>query len=140
MAFAQTLLRKMLSDQVSENHYDLFFLVQSRMRDGTISETRLGAHRVVLSAVSDRFEQQCARNDDGSGPNEILIHECSTASVREALEIIYGGELKESKTSVNLALEVWHFGFLFSVDHLIQLARSSCVKNLSTDNCLRILD
>lgn len=139
MAFAQTLLRKMLSDSETEKHYDIFFIVQSRMRNGELSETRLGAHKVVLSAISDKFEQSCIR-EDGSCDNEIIIQDCSAASVREALEIIYGGELRESKSSIVLALEIWHFGVLFHVDHLIHLARTSCLSNLSTDNCLRILD
>lgn len=138
MAFAQTLLRKMLSDSVTERHYDVFFLVQSRKRDGTVSETRLGAHRVVLSAVSDKFEQICSSSV--SSKNEIPIQECSAAAVREALEIIYGGELRESKTSILLALDIWRFGVLFQVDHLMHLARGTCLQNLSTDNCLRILD
>lgn len=143
MAFAQSLLKKMLSDSLTEKHYDVFFHVQQRMRDGTLSETRLGAHRVVLSAVSDRFEQQFAKSDASRGAgatNEIVIRDCSAAAVREALEIMYGGDLQEAKSSVLLALEIWHFGVLFDVDHLIQLSRASCLNNLSTDNCLRILD
>lgn len=127
----------MLNDSLTEKHYDVFFLVQTRMRDGTLAETRLGAHRVVLSAVSNKFEQQFTT---GTKANEIVIQDCSAAAVREALEIIYGGELKDAKTSVLLALEVWHFGVMFEVDHLIQLARASCLENLSNDNCLRILD
>lgn len=127
----------MLNDSLTEKHYDVFFIVQTRMRDGTLAETRLGAHRVVLSAVSDKFEQQFT---NGPKANEIVIQDCSAAAVREALEIMYGGELKDAKTSVLLALEIWHFGVLFEVDHLIQLARASCLENLSNDNCLRILD
>lgn len=138
MAFAQTLLKKMLSDSITEKHYDVFFQVRSRLRDGTHSETRLGAHKVVLSAVSEKFEQLCS-GEPGTR-NEIVIQDCSPAAVREALEVIYGGDLRESKTSILLALEIWHFGVLFKVDHLINLARGSCLKNLSTDNCLRILD
>eukprot|EP00177_Eucheuma_denticulatum_P003327 GFKZ01006012.1.p2 GENE.GFKZ01006012.1~~GFKZ01006012.1.p2 ORF type:complete len:383 (+),score=65.48 GFKZ01006012.1:412-1560(+) len=138
MAFAQTLLRKMLSDSHTEKHYDVFFLIQTPMRDGTLAETRLGAHRVVLTAVSPKFEQQLSKN--GSNSNEIIIRDCSVTAVREALEIMYGGELNEAKKSVLLALEVWHFGVLFGVDHLIHLARASCLENLSNDNCLRILD
>lgn len=145
MAFAQTLLKKMLSDSLTEKHYDVFFHVQQHMRDGTLSETRLGAHRVVLSAVSNKFEQQFAKSDASRGAgngtaNEIVIRDCSAAAVREALEIMYGGDLREAKSSVLLALEIWHFGVLFDVDHLIQLSRESCLNNLSTDNCLRILD
>lgn len=147
MAFAQSLLRKMLNDTVTDKHYDVFFIVQSPLRDGTISETRLGAHRVVLSAVSDKFEEQFLSNEaarssaqGGKPANEIVIQDCSAAAVREALEIMYGGELREARNRVLLALEIWHFGVLFEVDHLIQLARSSCLNNLSTDNCLRILD
>lgn len=142
MAFAQSLLKKMLSDTLTEKHFDVYFHVQQRMRDGTLSETRLGAHRVVLSAVSDKFEQQLAKsNPSGTGSaNEIIIRDCSAAAVRESLEIMYGGDLRDAKSSVLLALEIWHFGVLFDVDHLIQLARASCLNNLSTDNCLRILD
>lgn len=141
MAFAQTLLKKMLSDSLTEKHYDVYFHVQQTLHDGTLSETRLGAHRVVLSAVSDMFEQQLTKSDPSRGvANEIIIRNCSAAAVRESLEIMYGGELRDAKTSVLLALEIWHFGVLFHVDHLIQLARASCLENLSTDNCLRILD
>lgn len=147
MAFAQSLLRKMLSDNVTDKHYDVFFIVQTRLRDGTLSEIRLGAHRVVLSAVSDKFEESFESIEASPSPtqpgkhiNEIVIQDCSAAAVREALEIMYGGELREAKKRVLLALEIWHFGVLFAVDYLIQLARSSCLNNLSTDNCLRILD
>lgn len=141
MAFAQSLLKKMLSDSLTEKHYDVYFHIQQTLRDGTLSETRLGAHRVVLSAVSDMFEQQLTKSDPSRGvANEILIRDCSAAAVREALEIMYGGELRDAKTSVLLALEIWHFGVMFNVDHLIELARASCLENLSTDNCLRILD
>lgn len=140
MAFAQSLLRKMLSDSLTEKHYDVFFVVQSRARDGTVIETRLGAHRVVLSAVSETFQNQFESASTDSANNEITIRDCSAAAVREALEIIYGGELREAKTSIILALEVWHFGVLFNIEHLVHMARAACLQNLSTDNCLRILD
>lgn len=143
MAFAQTLLRKMLSDPVPEKHYDIFFVVESRLRDGTVSDTRLGAHRVVLSAVSAKFEERATEpTNREAGPNisDIIIDDCSPAAVRESLEIIYGGDLREARHSVVLALDIWRFGVKFEVDHLIALARNSCLTNLSTDNCLRILD
>ncbi|CAN8071332.1 unnamed protein product [Agarophyton chilense] len=140
MAFAQTLLRKMRPDSLSDNqYYDVFFVVRSRHRDGTPSETRLGAHRAVLSALSETFDSTCTSVPD-QPHSEILVTECSAAAVREALEIIYGGEMSESQNSIVLALEVWHFGVIFDVEHLIQLARSTCLEKLSTDNCLRILD
>lgn len=212
MAFAQTLLRKMLSDSVPDKHYDVFFVVRNTLRDGSCAETRLGAHRVVLSAVSPKFESyiqypttsasSAATNNNAngttltSGPNDptgtvtsssgpgfvsdqnqhhhhnnssqnlninntisvssghgqtgqvsttslstavIYIDDCSTSAVREALEIMYGGELRDAKHCVSLALDIWRFGCLFQVDHLISLARASCLSNLSTDNCLRIL-
>lgn len=139
MAHAQELLRKMLSDSISEKHYDIFFVVRSTRPDGTPVETRLGAHRVVLSVVSDKFEHKCT-NVPNQPHSEIVVTECSAAAVREALELIYGGEMRQSQSSIVLALEIWHFGVLFNVHHLIQLARSSCLDNLSTNNCLRILD
>lgn len=129
----------MLSDSISEKHYDIFFVVRSTRPDGTPFETRLGAHRVVLSVVSDKFEQECTPVSN-QPHSEIIVTECSAAAVREALELIYGGEMRESQSSIVLALEIWHFGVLFNVHHLIQLARSSCLENLSTNNCLRILD
>lgn len=105
-----------------------------------MAETRLGAHRVVLSAVSAKFEEQAGDTSDGSSVDDIIIEDCGAAAVREALEIIYGGDLREARHSVVLALDIWRFGVMFDVDHLIALARGSCLSNLSTDNCLRILD
>lgn len=141
MAFAQTLLRKMLSDSLPEKHYDIFFIIPASLPDETAttasststSISKLGAHKVVLSAVSSKFEQH-------TKDCEILIENCSVAAVKESLEIIYGGELSEARHSVTLALDVWRFGYMFQVDHLITLARSCSISNLSNDNCLRILD
>lgn len=130
----------MLSDSITEKHYDIYFVVQSHHHDEDEPPTRLGAHRVVLSAVSDKFEYYAADTSDGSTTDEIIIDDCSAAAVREALEIIYGGELRESRNSIVLALDIWRFGAAFQVEHLIALARGSCLANLSTDNCLRILD
>lgn len=149
MAFAQTLLRKMLSDQVSEKHYDVYFIARKREpRDAGIRETRLGAHRVVLSAVSDQFERHARPASVSSSVSsaaslivdEIVVSDCSAAAIREALRLIYGGEPGDALHSVSLALDLWRFGVTFHVDHLIALARSACLANLSTDNCLRILD
>lgn len=148
MAFAQTLLRRMLSDQVSEKHYDVYFIVRTRERhDDGVRETRLGAHRVVLSAVSDQFERYARPMSTSSsacsastGIDEIVISDCSAAAIREALRLIYGGEPDDALQTVSLSLDLWRFGVNFHVDHLIALARSACLANLSTDNCLRILD
>lgn len=134
MAFAQNLLRKMLSDSVTDKHYDIFFVITS----STPTLTRLGAHKVVLSAISPCFEAATQTSDEGV--EEIHISECTPSAVREALEIMYGGDLKESRKSIVLALEVWHFGVIFKVEHLVHLARGSCMNNLSTENCLKILD
>lgn len=139
----------MLSDQVSEKHYDVYFIVRKREpRDTGIRETRLGAHRVVLSAVSDQFERHArpasVSSSGGSAASliidEIIVSDCSAAAIREALRLIYGGEPGDALHSVSLALDLWRFGVTFHVDHLIALARSACLANLSTDNCLRILD
>lgn len=142
--FAQSLLRKMLSSSIPEKHYDVYFVVQQvNPHDNTITSTRLGAHRVVLCAASEKFEQHSVTRtnpEDGTTIDEILIEDCAPGAVQEALEIIYGGELRDSNHSIVLALDVWRFGFIFQVEHLIALARGSCLSNLSTDNCLRLLD
>lgn len=67
------------------------------------------------------------------------MDDCSTSAVCEELEIMHCGELRVAKNCVSLALDIWRFGCLFDVDHLISLMRTSCLDNLSTENCLRIL-
>lgn len=69
----------------------------------------------------------------------IYIDNCSTSAVREALKIMYGGELRDAKHCVSLALDILRFGCLFLIYHLISLARASCLAHLMKDNCLCIL-
>lgn len=129
MAFARTLLQNMLRNSPD---YD----VQLHVEDGDVHT--FGAHRVVLATASDVFADMFAGKRDGVD-DIVRISDFCPEAVKEALGVIYGGELSACVEDWSLAGQVWDFGVRFHIDHVVQLARTAALQLLSTANCLRLL-
>jgi len=108
--------------------------------EGTNSnETVLRAHRIVLSTVSDVFRKMFLTSLREHNEGIIRIPDFTPGAVAEALTLIYGGELSDSKRDWQLAGQVWDFGHRFKIPHVIQLARCAALDQISKENSLRML-
>lgn len=105
MAFARSLLQKMLLESPSEEHFDVRLVVEGQTPKH--GETTLHAHRIVLSTVSSEFRKMFESGLKGHAEGVVRIHDFSAAAVREALSVIYGGELGTAARDWKLAGQVW---------------------------------
>lgn len=137
MAFARSLLQKMLLESPSEEHFDVRLVVEGQTPKH--GETTLHAHRIVLSTVSSEFRKMFESGLKGRAEGVVRIHDFSAAAVREALSVIYGGELGTAARDWKLAGQVWDFGHRFDIEHVATLARTAALNLVSEENCLRVL-
>ena len=137
MAFAQIVLQKMLREAPSDDHFDVRLVVEGSNSSG--KETTIRAHRIVLCTVSDVFQSMLRSGMRENTEGVVRITDFSPQAVREALQVIDGGELIAALEDWKLAGKVWDFGFRFRIDHVVQLARKSALEQVTEENCLRVL-
>lgn len=136
MAFARAVLQKMLLESPSEEHFDARLVVDGGKG---AAETVLRAHRIVLCTVSDVFRGLFQSGLREHAEGVVRVSDFTPAAVSEALALIYGGELDASTRDWKLAGQVWDFGHRFRVEHVVKLARSAALAQVSEENCLRVL-
>lgn len=70
--------------------------------------------------------------------NDTVTIDCSPPYLRNAFRLIYGGEPYDTLQTVSLAVDLCRFGDTLNVNHIISLARTSCIANPFTVSHLRI--
>lgn len=136
MAFAQSVLQRMLREAPSDEHFDVRLIVDASNGE---QETVIRAHRIVLCTVSDVFQTMFSSGMREHVEGVVRITDFTPQAVREAIDVIYGGELSAAVNDWQLAGQIWDFGFRFRIDHVTQLARKCSLDQVCEENCLRVL-